>query len=237
MLSISERVSNEYEVIRKALDQFGISLRVACPGIIQTFDPIRQTVTVSLAIKEKVLERVAVDTPSGKGIGVQTKDKAIPVLVDIPIVVPRAGGFTLALPIQYGDECLVIFGDNCIDAWYQSGGVQNQMDCRRHDLSDGFAILAPWSQPRVIVDYPTSNAQLRDDLGTNKVEITPTSVNVTSTSEVNVKALRVNVTGGDVKISGSSVEMGVNTIIDNKVFLQHQHTSVRGGSDNSGPVL
>ena len=31
--------------------------------------------------------------------------------------------------------------DRCIDAWMQSGGVQNPMTGRRHDLSDGFALV------------------------------------------------------------------------------------------------
>ena len=71
--------------------------------------------------------------------------------------------------------------DDWPDSWIQSsvhswqrypqGGVQNQVECRRHDLSDGFAIIGVWSQPRVIPGYSTGSAQLRNDAGSAYVKI------------------------------------------------------------------
>ena len=58
-----------------------------------------------------------------------------------------------------------------MDAWWQSGGVQNQIDCRRHDLSDGYCIPGPWSQPRTIPNYSTSSAQLRTESGSSYIEL------------------------------------------------------------------
>ena len=51
--SIPERLDIRTEVFRKMLDAFGADMRNACPGIIQSFDETKQTVTVQLAIKEK----------------------------------------------------------------------------------------------------------------------------------------------------------------------------------------
>lgn len=113
-------------------------------------------------------------------------------LVDVPIVIPRAGGYALTLPIQAGDECLVVFGDMCMDGWWQSGGVQNQVECRRHDLSDGFAIIGVWSQPRVIPGYSTGSAQLRNDAGSAYVELAGDTINIVG-GTVNIKAGRVNI--------------------------------------------
>lgn len=62
-------------------------------------------------------------------------------------MMPRGGGFALTFPVAAGDECLVVFADACIDSWWQSGGVQNQAEKRRHDLSDGIVIPGLWSQP------------------------------------------------------------------------------------------
>ena len=82
--------------------------------------------------------------PTIKGI-LMTKDgavaEALPVLQDVPIVWPSGGGVTLTLPVAAGDECLLVIADRCIDAWWQSGGVQLPMDSRAHDLSDAFAIV------------------------------------------------------------------------------------------------
>ena len=166
MLTASERIKNEVEALRKLLDNFGTTLRVADVGIIKSFDAEKQTVVVELAITEKI--------NNGEGFD----DIQIPILVDVPVVIPRAGGFALTLPITVGDECLVVFSDKCIDAWYQSGGVQNQMFKRRHDLSDGFAIIGIGSQPKVITDYSTDSAQLRNSSGSVMVEVKDDVVNI-----------------------------------------------------------
>lgn len=157
-----------------------IKTRVCMPGIIQSFDAAAQTVTVQPALREKMLA-------DGNESWID-----IPLLVDVPIVVPRAGGYALTLPIQAGDECLVVFGDMCMDGWWQSGGVQNQVECRRHDLSDGFAIIGVWSQPRVIPGYSTGSAQLRNDAGSAYVELAGDTINIVG-GTVNIKAGRVNI--------------------------------------------
>ena len=117
---IDLNVRAPYDERQKRIDSRASAnkLRVAVPGIIESFDPGEQTVTVRVAIREKVL------------LDGDEKWVDIPLLLDVPIVIPRAGGYCLTLPVQKGDECLVVFGDMCIDAWWQSGGIQNQIDCR-----------------------------------------------------------------------------------------------------------
>jgi hypothetical protein len=157
--SLPELLGISTGAIRSALETMAASMRVAVPGIIQAFDADAQTVTVQVSIRERI------------NLSGNLTWESIPLLVDVPIFMPRAGGFTLTMPVAAGDECLVIFGDNCIDAWWQSGGVQNQVEKRRHDLSDGFAIVGIWSQPRVLDGYKTDAAQLRNDAGDVYVEI------------------------------------------------------------------
>ncbi|MDY6148963.1 MAG: Gp138 family membrane-puncturing spike protein [Porphyromonas sp.] len=179
------------------------------PGIIQSFDPVAQTVTVQPALREKMClngDETWVD---------------IPLLVVVPIVVPRAGGYALTLPIQRGDECLVVFADMCMDGWWQSGGVQNQVECRRHDLSDGFAIIGTWSQPRVIGGYSTSTAQLRNEAGSAYIELAGDAINIV---------------GATVNINAESVDIKGDTTIDNKKFLAHKHSGVMTGGGNTGGV-
>lgn len=159
MLTIGERTGSQDELFRRFGDALQADLRVAIPGIIQTFDPVLQRVTVQPAIRERVI------------LNGQVQMVDIPVLLDVPIVIPRAGGFALTLPVQQGDECLVVFGDMCIDGWFQSGGVQNQVEKRRHDLSDGFAILGCWSNPRALSGYSTTGAQLRTGDGSIVLEV------------------------------------------------------------------
>ncbi|NOU95585.1 hypothetical protein GC093_20465 [Paenibacillus sp. LMG 31456] len=149
------------------LDNFSNNLRVSAPGIIQDFDPITQTVSVQVALREKIIDA-----------DLMQHWIEIPMLLDVPIVIPRAGGYALTLPIAAGDECLVIFSDMCIDAWFSSGGVQNQIEKRRHDLSDGFAVIGVWSQPNKIPNYSSTAAQLRTNEGTVYISLSNNEINI-----------------------------------------------------------
>lgn len=196
--NIAEISNNSEEKNRLMGDKWNIDLRVASPGIIQSFDQIEQTVTVQLVLRENV-----------SNSEYEKQWKEIPQLLDVPIVIPRAGGYCITMPIQKGDECLVIFGDMCIDAWWQHGGIQNQMDksMRRHDLSDGFAILGPWSQPKVIKNYSTDSCQIRNEEGTACIEL--------KGNDINMKA-------GNVKIDASQITL------DGIVWDSHTHPGVHG---------
>jgi len=210
LITLPERIGNRFEAQKKLMEQHAADFRVACPGIIQSFNSSKQTVTVQLALRERI------------NIDGVTSWEEIPTLLDVPVFMPRAGGYSLTMPITSGDECLVIFGDNCMDAWYQSGGVQNQIDKRRHDLSDGYALIGVWSQPNVISGYSTSSAQLRNDAGTALVEVSGTTINIT--------------TNGTTNISGGAVNISGTTTIQDKVFLSHTHSGVESGSGTTGGV-
>lgn len=176
-LTFPERMALESEVKRKALDQFAAQMRVSCPGIVKSFDKVAQTVTVQLCVKENMV--VA---------GLLEQGVLLPLLYDVPIYMPRAGKFVLTMPVTVDDECLVVFGDMCIDGWWQSGGVQSQIHKRRHDLSDGFAIIGPWSQPRVIDNYDDSAVRLRTLDNQTYIEVSEAEIIVEALTKVTVKA-------------------------------------------------
>ena len=179
MLTVGERIGSEYEFYERLGRKWGTDLRVAMPGIVQSFDSVEQTVTVQPAIKERIIVDGNVSMVN------------LPLLLDVPVVLPRAGGFVLTMPIQAGDECLVVFADMCIDAWFSQGDVQVQAEQRRHDLSDGFAILGTWSQPRRIANYSTDSAQLRSDDGSSYVSIKNSGIDVVTDGDLNLKAKNI----------------------------------------------
>ncbi|SFU71268.1 Gp138 family membrane-puncturing spike protein [Alicyclobacillus macrosporangiidus] len=176
-IPISQRIpNNEEEFYRQMMEAWARTIRVAIPGIIQSFDPVEQTVTVQPAIRERIQDP---NTLEHSWVN-------LPLLVDVPVVLPRAGGFSITFPIQKGDECLVVFGDMCMDAWWANGGVQNQMETRRHDLSDGFAIVGVTSQPRRLSGWSTDALQIRTDDGATYISVKPGEIDlVASTVKVN----------------------------------------------------
>lgn len=149
---ITERLHSVEEQQRAASFNNAAQLRVAIPGIVESFDAERQTVSVQPSITENIQAGEAA-----------IKAAQLPILTDIPICFPRAGGYSITLPVKKGDECLLVFADMCIDGWWQSGGVQDQMETRRHDLSDAFAIIGTTSQPKKVSAYSSENLQIRTD--------------------------------------------------------------------------
>lgn len=189
------QIGGEQQTAQAIADSVSTQMRVAMPGIIQSFDPDAVTCTVEVALRGIV----------GDG---STELKP---LVDVPVIFPRGGGCTLTFPVKEGDECLLIFADRCIDFWWQSGGVQETVDPRQHDLSDAFAIVGPQSQARKISGISTSAAQLRTDDGAAFVEVAAghnitikTPGQLTATAEGGTTITSPTITlNGNVTINGN----------------------------------
>lgn len=226
MIAVPERLAIEQEIQKKAFDNFAFNLRCATPGIIQSFDAEKQTVTAQVAIRERI-----------KINGVITVEE-IPLLLDLPICIPTAGGFSLTVPVEAGDECLVVFADTCFDAWYQSGGVQNPMAMRRHDLSDGIAIVGINSQPNKLPSYSTNSTQLRNDAGTNYIEVSEDRIYALYTpgqASVELTASAITIMFGSTKIvlDASGITCTGNVLMNNNLEVMgqtilHEGTTIQG---------
>ncbi|MCC2903929.1 phage baseplate protein [Klebsiella pneumoniae] len=221
---------------RKTLNE---QLRVALPGIIQSFDPDAATAVVQPAIR--YIER---DNDGNKS----TKD--YPLLVDVPVVFPRGGGCTLTFPVKEGDECLVIFADRCIDFWWQSGGVQEPVDGRMHDLSDAFCIVGPQSQAKKISGISTTAAQLRTDDGSAFIELAAGGdITATTAGNATINAPEI-ILNGNVTINGNlsqgmgdgggtatmrgPVAVTNDVTAGGKSLMTHTHGGVEHGNDSTG---
>lgn len=64
-----------------------------------------------------------------------------PLLVDCPYFVLSGGGSFVDVPISEGDFCLVLFNDRNIDVWWSSANVKEPDNRRKHNLSDGIALV------------------------------------------------------------------------------------------------
>jgi hypothetical protein len=198
MLTLTERLQTENEMLRRTLENLKANFHCAKPGIVEALND-DGTVNVQVAIREQV------------NINGDLQWMDIPLLLDCPVAMHCSDKYMVVSSIKKGDECLVVFADNCIDAWWQSGGVQNQIEKRRHDLSDGIAIFGIRSLPRKTENFPTDGIQVRNEDGSVKIEITGTTINLNTSGNINI-------TGGNVSISG-------NSKIDNKAFLSHTHSA------------
>jgi hypothetical protein len=183
---MGERIQDDEECLRRAIENKLDNLRVAMPGEIVDFNAKNQTATVKPLIKEFV----------------RGDWKSLPLLPDVPCFFPRAGGYCLTFPVKPGDECLIIFNDMCLDAWWQSGGEQIQLEIRRHDLSDAMCLLGITGVPKAVKGYSANSVMLRNEDMDCYFEITDgKDINIAATGDINMAA------GGDVLITGAKIDL------------------------------
>jgi hypothetical protein len=144
----------------------------------------KQTVTVQIALQERVRPS------SGKA---QWWD--VPPITNVPIVVPRGGGYSITLPLKKGDQGLLVFCDTCFDNWWVNGqanappaanlqagqppsGSQRQFEVRRHHVHDCGFLPGMWSQNNLLSAYSVDSLQVRRDDGSALVDVSASGVKV-----------------------------------------------------------
>ena len=218
-LTLPERLGlsvSRMNSLRAAIMQ---SIRVSVPAIVQSFNPgPPATVVLQVALKEYVQK----SDPTGLFNPV-TDIVALPLLSDVPVVIPTAGGWSLTLPIQPGDECMAVFSDAALDAWLQSGGIDNApISQRRHSLSDAMAVFGLRSTPNGLDGYSTDSMQIRSDDGTVVIDLADDQITITAPTVV---------------VNAQNVTLGSSTTVDKVKFLTHTHSGVTTGGGVSGPPV
>lgn len=196
-----ERYTNIFAHIQAQIDTTLAQTFVAFPGIVQSFNASDCTAAVQLAILMQNRDgnnNWANVTPS-------------PVIPKAVVQFPGNKNYIFTFPLQAGDEGLLVFADRCIDSWWQSSGVQPQLDIRQHDLTDAIFIPGIRSVPNVPTNINTSAAEFRTASGNTKIAF----------SDAN----GVQITG-NVTITGS-LTAGYGGV--DSVTLQH-HTHPSNGS-------
>lgn len=157
----SEPMRGIEEAVESILDRRMTSLHTAVPvRVVKDSDGH----TVSL---QPLLKRMF-QTSEGKQTLVD-----YPVLTDVPINFASGGGFSFTHPIKERDEGLALIASGSLDAWFQNGGEQPEMDARRHSLSDAIYLPGVRNTPRKLQNVSTTAAQMRSDDGKHFSELDP----------------------------------------------------------------
>lgn len=211
-----ERVEDPELSLREALEGFQADMWTALPGTITSVDLVKQTVEV-----QPTIQAIRFDKEGNP------ENVTITVLINVPIVWPRAGGFALTFPIKIGDEVLVVFSSRSIDSWWQNGGVGAQVERRMHDLSDGFAILAPTSVPKALPNVSSGNVQLRNESGNTFIEIDDAGkISLISSVEIKMQAPIININGQATTITADATNINSQNATINGVNFTVNSSSV-----------
>lgn len=128
-MRLSDLYGNDLTEREKLRSDVMFNLRCCIPCIIQSYDPEKGTVECQPAVREKIINQ-----------NEENEYRNLPLLLNVPVVFPSNSEYAVTFPLKKGDECLVLFSDLSIDNFWQKGNVQNPIEDRRHDLSDGIAI-------------------------------------------------------------------------------------------------
>lgn len=241
-----ERLADFQTAMRAAFEGFQAGLWTGLPAIVEKYDPSNNTIEAKVGIKMRVRSRDG--NPPVPGA---TLDKnnwwwcEVPMLVDCPVVFPSGGGFLLTFPLFPGDPVYIAFANRCIDAHWQSGGVQQQAEMRMHSLSDGFAFPGHRPLPNMPSGAISDSAcQLRNDAGDMYIELTRDQLlSIVCPGEVKITCSKLTI-DGDVEVKAAQVDFvasddapRVAVTMNGKIVDDtHTHTSSAPGVP-TGPVL
>jgi len=218
------------------------NVHTALPGIIESFDAVKQSARVRPAIKRIFTQQGPLD---------------LPLCVDCPVAFPQGGGFCFTFPLQEGDEVVLGFFERAIDRWYVEGGTQPPAVFRLHDLSDGFCIPGVSNLTRSIPNFKADAVQMRNREGTAYVQINSSGEVEIDGSKLTIKCPviaedtsrfegLVTYTAGMTGSGGVGQSFTINgniafsggTLTHNgkNIGSTHIHSNGNGGANTGGPV-
>ena len=227
----------DYSVLSKAQEfevqfrRFAANLRVCMPGVIESFDAGTQRARVIPGVRMKTV------------LGQEVRYVDLPVVEEVPIMIPSAGGFAVTLPIKSGDPCVLMFADRDIENFLISGKPENPGKAqgeettapRSHHLTDAICFPGIIADPQVLPDYALDAIEMRDAPGENKIRLTSSGIEILTSGKLKIDASGVEVkASGDFKIDANNVTLdssmklsgGTFTDKNNVNSTSHTHTYV-----------
>ena len=193
-----------YEDFREAIETVvegrQVEMRTAEHATVVSWDPDKQTMVAQPTNKALIRK------PDGTKEWVQ-----MPQIPDIKVHYPSGNGITITYPLKEGDEVLLIMASRSPDVWQQSGGDQQIIDTRLHDLSNAFCIPGFRSDPKALENVSSDSTQIRSDDGQTVIDIKDGAVTLkaqdTEVQAMNDKAIMKK---GDllVQVTSSRVDLG-----------------------------
>ena len=196
MPSIRNVLGDDSQLYENIIKKVNFNLRCCIPGVIQQYDPKTNTASIQPAIREEIVN---------EDNTVQYMN--LPILVNVPIIFPSCSIGSIKMLLKQGDECLVLFSDLSIDNFWKYANVQNPIEVRRHDLSDGIAIPCVLSQP-------------------NTKQLNGTGIEITSGDS------KIEIGKDEITFKNGYGSVTLTQIIR---IMNHIHTAPAMGGKTSGP--
>ena len=140
------------ELIKKAVENRLLDVHTAIVARVESYNSEEQTVDVQPQLK-RMLE--------GKD-GEQVFEE-LPIIADVPVLFPRAGGFFISFPIKEGDFVQLFFNESPISDWWNQ--EETNIETARHSLGGAVAIPGVYPKEESLQDISTENMVLGKENG------------------------------------------------------------------------
>ena len=118
------------EVIRESIEAKLDEVMTSTIGKIVKYDMLTQTADVKPVIRRAY--------NIGQGL---VDFEELPIIPNVMIRQPRAGGFFIHMPVKEGDHVLLVFPHDDIGPWRENGTESEPQDLRRHSLGPCIGIV------------------------------------------------------------------------------------------------
>jgi hypothetical protein len=120
------------ELLRLALAAAADDVHTAVPATVVKYDAAKKRADVRVGVRRQV-------TADDGGDAYE----ALPVIPNVPVGWPGAGGFFFHLPLVAGDAGWLFFSEADAQRWYATGEVSDPRDPRRHTLTSPLFMPIP----------------------------------------------------------------------------------------------
>jgi hypothetical protein len=141
------------QLLKQAIDNRLLEVHTAMIAVVESYDVATQQVNVSPVLKRRV--RTLED---------EWIDEQLPVLCDVPVLFPRAGGFFISFPIQTGDFVQLIFNETCIEEWLENSPPTIDHN-QQFSLQGAVAIPGVYPLAKALTEAHESNLVLGKEQG------------------------------------------------------------------------
>jgi hypothetical protein len=141
------------QLLKAALENRLLDVHTAVIAKVENYDAAKQQVNVSPVLKRCV-----------KNLDGEITDEQLPILCDVPVLFPRAGGFFISFPIQPGDFVQLIFNEVAIDDWL-NGEAQGMVSVERFNLQGAVAVPGVYPESRPLSGAHSENFVAGKDNG------------------------------------------------------------------------
>jgi len=141
------------QLLKQAIDNRLLDIHTALIGRIEKYDASTQLADIQPVLK------ITTKTISG-----EIKNQDLPLLIDVPVIFPRSGGFFLSLPIQKGDFVQVIINETSIDEFLTESSTTID-SAGRFTLQGAVAIPGVFPQSKALQGTHKTNFVMGKDNG------------------------------------------------------------------------